>query len=85
MSDLNATVIEEFRANEGRVGGNFEGAPLLILHSRGARSGEPHVHPMMYLRDGEFYAEQAQLYPTFADYARKTSRVIPIMALTPAA
>ena len=48
MSDWNDKVIEEFRANEGRVGGNFEGAPLLLLHSTGAKSGETRVHPMMY-------------------------------------
>ena len=54
MSDWNAGIIEEFRANEGRVGGNFEGAPLLLLHTTGAKSGEERVHPMMYqdLGDG---------------------------------
>ena len=55
MSDFNATVIEEFRANAGQVGGNFEGAPLLLLHSRGARTGEARLHPMMYLPDGARY------------------------------
>ena len=55
MSDWNDKVIEEFRANEGRVGGNFEGAPLLLLHSTGAKSGETRVHPMMYQAvDGGF-------------------------------
>ena len=133
MSDFNTTVIDEFRANSGKVGGNFEGAPLLLLHTRGARSGEPRVHPMMYLLDGErylvfaskagadtnpawyhnllahpdasievggeeiavhatelqgaerdeWYAEQARRYSGFADYERKTSRVIPVVALTP--
>ena len=48
MSDWNEKVIAEFRANGGRVGGNFEGAPLLLLHTTGARSGEPRTHPMMY-------------------------------------
>jgi deazaflavin-dependent oxidoreductase (nitroreductase family) len=135
MSDFNATIIEEFRANAGQLGGTFEGAPMLLLHTRGARSGEPRVHPMMYLLDGErylvfaskagadtnpawyhnlvahpdatievgdaevavqatelkgaerdqWYAEQARRYPGFADYERKTSRVIPVMALTPTA
>ncbi len=47
-TDWNASVIEEFRANEGQIGGNFAGAPLLLLHSTGAKSGEPMVHPMMY-------------------------------------
>lgn len=41
-------IIEEFRANDGRVGGNFEGAPLLLLHTTGAKSGQERVHPMMY-------------------------------------
>jgi len=55
VSDFNAQVIEEFRANDGKVGGNFEGAPLLLLHSIGAKSGEPRLHPVMYLKDGERY------------------------------
>lgn len=50
-TDWNATVIEEFRANEGRVGGNFEGAPMVLLHHRGRRSGREYVNPMMYLPD----------------------------------
>jgi len=53
--DFNARTIAEFRANHGRVGGYFEGAPVLLLHSVGARSGEPRVNPMMYLRDGDRY------------------------------
>jgi deazaflavin-dependent oxidoreductase (nitroreductase family) len=47
--DWNAKTIAEFRANEGRVGGNFEGAPLVLLHTRGRRSGRQYVNPMMYL------------------------------------
>ncbi len=132
MSDYNAQIIAEFRANHGRVGGNFEGAPLLLLHTTGAKSGQERISPMMYLRDGERwlvfaskagaptnpdwyhnltanpdatievgdetievraeelpraerdekYAEQAALYPGFADYERKTDRVIPVLALT---
>ena len=46
--DFNAQIIEEFRANEGRLGGNFEGAPVLLLHTTGARSGKERVSPMMY-------------------------------------
>ena len=49
MSDFNAQVIEEFRANEGRVGGNFEGAPITLVHHRGRSSGREFVAPMMYL------------------------------------
>ncbi len=51
MSDWNAKTIEEFRANEGRVGGTFEGSPLVLLHHRGRKSGEPYVTPVMYLPD----------------------------------
>jgi deazaflavin-dependent oxidoreductase (nitroreductase family) len=133
MSDFNEQVIAEFRANHGKVGGNFEGAPLLLLHSTGAKSGEERVSPMMYLPDGERYlvfaskagaptnpawyhnliahpdatievgadtvdvraeelpraerdakyAEQAALYPGFADYEATTDRVIPVLALVP--
>ncbi len=132
MSDFNDQVIAEFRANHGKVGGNFEGAPLLLLHSVGAKSGATRVSPMMYLPDGDRflvfaskagaptnpdwyhnlranpeatievgddtievhaeeltgterdqkYAEQAALYPGFADYERKTDRVIPVVALS---
>ncbi|MEP6816382.1 MAG: nitroreductase family deazaflavin-dependent oxidoreductase [Marmoricola sp.] len=131
-NDFNAGVIEEFRANHGKVGGNFEGAPLLLLHSLGARSGNKRVNPVMYLKDGdrflvfaskagadtnpdwyhnllahpdarievgdqaldvraekltsterdEKFAEQAALYPGFADYEKQTSRVIPVIALS---
>jgi deazaflavin-dependent oxidoreductase (nitroreductase family) len=132
MADFNAQVIAEFRDNHGKVGGNFEGAPLLLLHSTGAKSGEERVSPMMYLPDGDRflvfaskagadtnpdwyhnlkahpearielgddtidviaeelpraerdakYAVQAALYPGFADYEKKTDRVIPVLALT---
>ena len=48
MADFNQQIIDEFRANEGRVGGTFTGAPMLLLHSTGAKSGVERVHPMMY-------------------------------------
>jgi len=50
-NDWNASTITEFRANEGRVGGPFEGAPLVLVHHRGRRSGRDYVTPMMYLPD----------------------------------
>ena len=131
--DFNADNIAEFRANHGRVGGQFEGAPLLILHTVGARSGEPRTNIMMYLADGdrylifaskagadthpswyfnltadprvrievgddvfdadaveltgaerhEKYAAQVRRYPGFADYEQKTTRTIPVVALSP--
>jgi len=46
--DWNQKIIAEFRANGGAVGGQFEGAPLLLLHSTGARSGKERINPMMY-------------------------------------
>jgi len=52
MSDFNSSVIEEFRANGGKVGGPFDGAPLLLLHTTGARTGAARINPMMYLADG---------------------------------
>jgi len=52
VTDFNSGIIEEFRANGGKVGGSFEGAPLLLLTSTGARSGAIRVNPMMYLADG---------------------------------
>lgn len=133
MDDFNRAVIEEFRANNGKVGGPFEGAPVLLLTTTGARSGERRTTPVMYLADGErmvifaskggaptnpgwyhnllatptatvqvgaetlgadavvtsgeerekLFNRQAELYPQFADYARKTSRQIPVVALVP--
>jgi deazaflavin-dependent oxidoreductase (nitroreductase family) len=49
VNDWNAKVIAEFRANEGRVGGNFEGAPVVLMHHVGRRSGTEYVNPVMYL------------------------------------
>jgi deazaflavin-dependent oxidoreductase (nitroreductase family) len=49
MNDWNAQIITEFRANNGIVGGPFEGAPVLLLHTNGAKSGNLRVNPMMYL------------------------------------
>ncbi len=51
-NDWNRQIIEEFRANEGQVGGQFAGAPLVLLTTTGARSGQPRTSPMMYLDDG---------------------------------
>ena len=139
MSDANewnTKTITEFRANEGRVGGVFEGAPLVLLHHRGRKSGQEYVTPIMYLEDDtepdaiyvfaskggapthpdwydnltaagdgsvergtetysvtvrevtgtdrdRIYAEQARLYPGFAEYADKTAgvRTIPVLEL----
>jgi deazaflavin-dependent oxidoreductase (nitroreductase family) len=53
MSDFNAAIIDEFRANGGKVGGGFEGAPMLLLHHTGARSGVERVNPLVYQPDGD--------------------------------
>ncbi|GAA1736632.1 nitroreductase family deazaflavin-dependent oxidoreductase [Nonomuraea bangladeshensis] len=132
-NDFNQQIIDEFRANGGRVGGMFEGSPLLLLTTTGARSGRQVTTPVMYLPDDERYViiasnagadthpawyhnlrahpvatvevgtetfqakavpvegeERDQLYarmvavaPQFADYERKTSRRIPVLALNP--
>ena len=54
-AEYNAKVIDEFRANEGRVGGMWEGTPLLLLHHTGARSGVSRVNPVGYLPDEPRY------------------------------
>jgi deazaflavin-dependent oxidoreductase (nitroreductase family) len=53
VEDFNKTLIEEFRANGGKVGGMFEGRDLLLLHTTGAKSGRPRVNPLAYRRDGD--------------------------------
>ncbi len=53
MNDFNSKVIEEFRANEGRVGGQFEGAPVLLLTTTGAKSGQQRTTPVVYQQDGD--------------------------------
>jgi deazaflavin-dependent oxidoreductase (nitroreductase family) len=55
MNDFNAQVIEEFHANDGVVGGPFEGATLLLLHHTGAKSAKPYVTPLVYRADGDRY------------------------------
>ena len=52
-NDWNRKIIDEFRANEGKVGGMFDGKTLLLLHTKGARSGRERVNPVAYVRDGE--------------------------------
>jgi deazaflavin-dependent oxidoreductase (nitroreductase family) len=52
-NDWNNQIINEFRANEGRVGGPFKGATLLLLHHTGAKSGKVRVNPLMYLADDD--------------------------------
>lgn len=54
-ADFNAQIIEEFRANEGRVGGMFDSVPLLLLHHTGAKSGKSRINPLAYQSDGGRY------------------------------
>jgi deazaflavin-dependent oxidoreductase (nitroreductase family) len=49
LDDFNRGIVEEFRANGGKVGGEFEGGDLLLLHTTGAKSGQPRLSPLAYL------------------------------------
>jgi deazaflavin-dependent oxidoreductase (nitroreductase family) len=53
MADFNTQVIEEFRANGGRVGGMFEGSPMILVTHTGRRSGRRITTPLVYTRDGD--------------------------------
>jgi deazaflavin-dependent oxidoreductase (nitroreductase family) len=55
MSDWNKATIEEFRANKGKVGGYFEGRNLLLLHTKGAKSGLERINPVAYFMDDNRY------------------------------
>ena len=55
MNDWNRQVVEEFRANDGVVGGMFEGMNVLLLHHTGAKSGTERLNPLVYQRDGDNY------------------------------
>ena len=62
VAEWNRGVVEEFRANQGKLGGQFEGAPLLLLTTIGAKSGAKRVSPVMYMALDESYA----VFATFA-------------------
>lgn len=73
MNDFNTQVIDEFRANEGRLSGPFEGAPMVLVHHVGRRTGTAHVSPMMYLpgEDGVIYVFASKGgAPTHPDWYR---------------
>jgi len=55
MSDWNKSIIEEFRANKGKVGGYFAGRDLLLLHTKGAKSGAERINPVAYFIDDNRY------------------------------
>jgi deazaflavin-dependent oxidoreductase (nitroreductase family) len=49
LNAMNQSIVDEFRANGGKVGGPFEGGTLLLLHTTGAKSGQPRLSPLAYL------------------------------------
>jgi len=53
QNERNIGIINEFRANAGKVGGHFEGRSLLLLHTIGAKSGEERINPVACVRDGD--------------------------------
>lgn len=128
----NTAIIDEFRANSGKVGGAFAGKTLLLLHTVGAKSGQERINPVAYVKDGDrfviiaskggaptnpdwyynilahplvtvevgtdqfqaraevasepertrLYQKMVEMMPGFADYERKTTRVIPVITLS---
>jgi deazaflavin-dependent oxidoreductase (nitroreductase family) len=56
MEDFNRKVVDEFRGHAGKVGGPFEGAPVLLLHHRGAKTGQERVNPLVYQQLGDGWA-----------------------------
>lgn len=61
MNDFNKQIVEEFRANEGKVGGMFEGKNVLLLTTIGAKSGAERLSPLVYTRDGDRYVIAASM------------------------
>jgi deazaflavin-dependent oxidoreductase (nitroreductase family) len=55
MAEFNKKVIEEFHANAGKVGGQFAGAPMIIITHTGAKSGKTYTSPLVYSKDGDRY------------------------------
>lgn len=53
MNEFNRRVIEEFRSNDGKVGGQFAGAPMILITHKGAKSGRTYTTPLVYTRDGD--------------------------------
>jgi len=132
-NEFNRQVIEEFRAQDGSVGGAFAGAPMILVNHRGAKSGTVYTTPLVYTRDGEnyvviaskggapedpqwfrnlradpditievgsttlpvrarvaegeerdrLYRAQADLMPNFDEYAKATTRTIPVVVFEP--
>ena len=55
INEWNQRIIDDFRANEGKVGPPFDGVPMLLLHTVGAKSGEQRISPLTYRPDGDRY------------------------------
>jgi len=72
VSDWNTAVIDEFRANQGKVSGNFEHIPLLLLHTTGAKTGRERIVPLAYQVVGDRFAVFASKggAPTHPDWYR---------------
>ena len=133
FNDFNRKIIAEFRERGGVVGPPFEGAPMILVNHRGAKSGKDYTAPLVYTRDGDnyviiaskggapedpqwfhnlvanpdvtvevgtetfpvrarvaegderdrLYRAQADAMPNFAEYAKATTRVIPVVVLEP--
>jgi deazaflavin-dependent oxidoreductase (nitroreductase family) len=136
FNEWNKKIVDEFRANDGKLTGQFADAPILLLYTQGRRSGKEFLNPLVYYADGDrylvfgskggadthpdwyhnlvaaptahievrteggtesfdvrvtelqgeerdrLYAAQAKLMPNFADYQAKTTRAIPVVALS---
>ena len=133
LNERNQKIIDEFRANHGKVGGRFEGRTLLLLHTLGAKSEKERINPVAYVRDDDrfvviaskggaptnpdwyyniiqnpqvtievgsekhqaqavvaeepertrLYNKMVEVMPGFDEYRRRTTRVIPVILLTP--
>jgi len=133
LNERNKMIIDEFRANGGKIGGRFEGRTLLLLHTKGAKSQQERINPVACIKDGDrlaviaskggapthpdwyynvvanplvtvevgtdkfhaiasvaeepertrLYNQMATVMPGFDDYRHKTTRVIPVIVLTP--
>ena len=133
LNERNQKIIDEFRANHGKVGGRFEGRTLLLLHTLGTKSEKERINPVAYVRDDDrfvviaskggaptnpdwyyniiqnpqvtievgsekhqaqavvaeepertrLYNKMVEVMPGFDDYRRRTTRVIPVILLTP--
>jgi deazaflavin-dependent oxidoreductase (nitroreductase family) len=131
MAEFNKKIVDEFRNSGGKVGGQFAGAPMIIITHTGAKSGKTYTTPLVFSKDGDkcviiasyagapknpswyhnlvthpeitveigaekfkakatevkgaerdrLFAEQAKMMPQFNDYAKKTSRKIPVFTL----